>query len=83
MTARSSLATAGTAGTAQRSRGKECSSSKPDNCALLRMNAIRTTELHRYQMQRSLRYTGSLGHEDTDAKSFVEWGFDFVKVNDF
>ena len=24
-------------------------------------------------------YTASLGHEDTDAKSFVEWGFDFVK----
>ena len=20
-------------------------------------------------------YTGSLGHEDTDAKSFVDWGF--------
>ena len=24
-------------------------------------------------------YTGSLGFEDVDAKSFVEWGFDFVK----
>ena len=24
-------------------------------------------------------YTGSLGFEDTDAKSFVDWGFDFVK----
>jgi len=24
-------------------------------------------------------YTGSLGHEELDAKTFVEWGFDFVK----
>eukprot|EP00040_Diaphanoeca_grandis_P042491 m.265138 g.265138 ORF g.265138 m.265138 type:complete len:461 (-) comp60128_c0_seq1:287-1669(-) len=24
-------------------------------------------------------YTGSLGFEDVDAKSFVDWGFDFVK----
>eukprot|EP00729_Bicosta_minor_P010193 gene10193-25212_t len=24
-------------------------------------------------------YTGSLGFEDVDAQSFVEWGFDFVK----
>jgi len=24
-------------------------------------------------------YTGSLGHEDVDAKSFADWGFDFVK----
>lgn len=24
-------------------------------------------------------FTGSLGHEETDAKSFVDWGFDFVK----
>ena len=24
-------------------------------------------------------YTGSLGHEDIDAQSFVDWGFDFVK----
>lgn len=25
-------------------------------------------------------YTGSLGHEAIDANTFVEWGFDFVKV---
>ena len=24
-------------------------------------------------------YTGSLGYENIDAKSFVQWGFDFVK----
>jgi hypothetical protein len=26
-------------------------------------------------------YTGSLGYEEIDAKSFVDWGFDFVKVS--
>lgn len=37
------------------------------------------TRLPTHTCTRHARYTGSLGFEDVDAQSFVEWGFDFVK----
>ena len=44
-----------------------------------RERGVRLTAVVQHAVHPCQGYTGSLGHEDVDAQSFVEWGFDFVK----